>query len=101
MTTVQKIESAIKDILNGLPTQYINIDNMVIRVADHGANPTRTDNNTLSLVVSNDEQSYRSDRGRVITSWERSNQFYIDGEGSFSENFDSLESFLNYFDINN
>lgn len=101
MTTVKKIESAIKDVNNGLPTQYISVDGKTIRVADHGANPTRTDENTISLVVGNDEQSYRSDRGRVVTNWERSNQFYVDSGGCFSENFDSIESFLNYFDINN
>lgn len=101
MRTVEIIQAAIKDVNNGMRTQYINVDGKTIRVADHGANPTRTDENTISLVVGNDEQSYRSDRGRVVTNWERSNQFYVDCDGCFSENFDSIESFINYFDINN
>lgn len=100
MTTTQLIESAIKKIKEGFPTQYIKVDGKVIRVSDHGANPDRVDNDTLSLVVGNSNQSYRSDRGRVITLWERANQWYVNSDGEFYEQFDSIDSFLEYNEVN-
>lgn len=100
MSTVQLIEDAIKKVIKGYPSVYINSNGKVIRVSDHGANPSRVDDNTVSLVVNNSNQSYQSDRGRVITSWERYNQWYIDEEGNFCEQFDSIDSFLSWFDIN-
>lgn len=99
MSTVQLIEEAIKKVIDGYPTVYINSNGKVIRVADHGANPARVDENTVSLVVNNSDQSYRSDRGRVISNWERSNQWYVDQDGNFCEQFDSIDSFLDWFEI--
>jgi hypothetical protein len=99
MTTAKKIQQAILDINNGFPTQYVRVSGKTIRVADHGANPDRTDWDLVSLVIENEGQSFREDRGRGRTQWERSNEWYINSEGDFSEQFDSIESFLNHFDI--
>lgn len=99
MTTAQKISQAIQYVNDGLSTQYINVGDKVIRVADHGANPSRTDWNIVSLVIQNDNQSYSEDRGRSRTSWERVNEWHINSDGDFSEQFDCMESFLTHFDI--
>lgn len=95
---LNKISEAIK-LASGSKTQYISFGEKTLRISNHGANPNRADDNMVSLVVSNEDQSYRSDRGRTVTNWERSNQWYINSVGEFSEQFDSIESFLNYFDL--
>ena len=99
MKTVKQTENAIQAVINGAATQYIYASGKTIRVSNHGANPSRTDDNTISIVIDNNVQSYRADRGRMITNWERSNQFYMINEGVFTEQFESVESFLNWFDI--
>lgn len=99
MNSVELVESAIQQVINGSRTQYINFGEKTVRVSNHGANPERTDENTISIVIGNEEQSYRSDRGRTVTNWERSNQWYMTTDGSFVEQFDSVESFLNWFEI--
>lgn len=99
MELADQVQEAISRVANGAATQYVYSNGKTIRVSNHGANPERTDDNTVSLVVENNGQSYRSDRGRVITSWERSNQWFVDGDGNFEEQFESIDSFLNWFDI--
>lgn len=99
MTISEQVESAVKRVSEGAATQYVYSNGKTIRISNHGANPDRVDDDTISLVVSNNGQSYRSDRGRVITNWERSNQWYVDQDGSFEEQFESIEDFLNWFEI--
>lgn|SRR5690606_23722095 len=99
MTTTQKVQDAIRLISEGYCTQYINCGGKTIRVSNHAANPERTDDNTVSLVIDNEGQSYMQDRGRFRASWERSNEWYVSADGQFTEQFDSIESFLNWFDI--
>lgn len=99
MKTSDKIIEAVNQVVNGFPTQYIYVSGKTIRVSDHGANPQRVDDGTISIVVNNDGHSYKASRGRVTTTWERSMQFYMRADGCFTENFESVESFLNYFDI--
>ena len=98
MNSVELVESAIQQVINGSRTQYINFGEKTVRVSNHGANPERTDENTISIVIGNEEQSYRSDRG-TVTNWVRSNQWYMTADGSFVEQFDSVEAFLNWFEI--
>ena len=99
MKAIDKVTEAIKLVAEGYRTQYIVVREKTIRVGDHGANPDRTDYNYISLVVGNDNQSFRSDRGRTVTNWERANQWYVNTDGEFFEQFDSIESFLSWFDI--
>ena len=99
MGIIDKVNEAIKLASEGFKTSYIRVGDKTIRVSDHGANPKRTDYNCISLVVGNDNQSFRSDRGRMVTNWERANQWYVNTDGDFYEQFDSIESFLSWFEI--
>lgn len=99
MKTVNKVEAAVQAVIDGAATQYIYSQGKTVRVSNHGANPDRTDADTISIVISDNEQSYRSDRGRTVTNWERSNQWYMDKDGNFIEQFESIEQFLNWFDV--
>lgn len=101
--TVKQIESAIQDILNGYPTQYIKYtddsdNDWTIRISNHMANPLRTSENFISLVVdaplnlnTEDGWSINEKSFRPIT-----NQFFLDEAGEFTENFDSVEDMLSY-----
>jgi hypothetical protein len=61
MTTISelaaRVEEMMADVQNGLPTQYAIFNNDAtattwkIRVANHDANPERTDNHTISFIV--------------------------------------------------
>ncbi len=96
---VDKVLKAINNVINGHTTQYINANGKVIRVSDHGANPQRVDENTFSIVIGKDWQSFRHDRNRPMTNWERTNQYYMNDSGGFTEQFESVEDFLQWFDI--
>jgi len=102
-----KIDLAIEKILDGFSSQYIEFtddddNNWTIRISDHKANPLRTDENTVSLVVLVPEKENNYDEN--YNNWETAkkefndirNQYFIDENGSFEENFCTTLEMLEY-----
>jgi hypothetical protein len=102
-TLIEKIESAIQDIISGYSTQYIkytdeNDNSWTIRISNHMANPSRVTDNFISLVVdvpsninTEDNWSINEKSFRPIP-----NQFFLDETGDFTDNFENIEDMLNY-----
>lgn len=103
----KKIENSIEKILEGLPSQYVEFtddsdNNWTIRISDHKANPLRTDEHTISIVVlvpendCNDLEQY-SNWGIAKKNFHNiNNQYFVDENGSFEENFCSVLEMLEY-----
>ena len=102
---IEKVQNAIESVKNGYSSKYINIENpfdnsdWTIRVSNHGANPSRIDENTISLVVvlpeqESDELSQFSINKKSFRSI--NNQFFLNEDGDFTENFSDLEECLEY-----
>jgi len=107
MTTTEKIQNAIEKIIDGYASQYINVENengeeLTIRVANHPANPSRMDLLDISLVVEVEES-----QDDEYTNWcinkksfrSISNQYFLDTDGDFTENFRNLGEMLEYHEI--
>jgi hypothetical protein len=102
---VRRIEEAIQEVISGYHSQYIECtsesgENWVIRVSNHGANPLRIAENTISLVIEVPEHETEEDAGGWGISKKSfsalRNQYYLDSCGSFNEHFQSIEEMLNY-----
>jgi hypothetical protein len=102
-----KIDTAIERVIEGFASQYIeftddNDNNWTIRISDHKANPLRTDENTISLVVLVSEadinESEQYDNWGVAKKEFHgiSNQYFLDENGSFEENFCNTLEMLEY-----
>lgn len=111
MTTLTKIEQAIQDVINGYTTKYVNCydneeNSISIRISDHDANPQRMGENDLSLVINRIEEENEDDTyygssiqrsNKTFTDFSR--QYQLNENGDFTEEFYSLEQFLNYMEI--
>lgn len=95
MTTkllIETIEESIRMVIDGYPSRYIdhtdnNNKHWVIRVSDHNANPLRVDENMVSIVVLGESNSgFRN----------LPNQYFVDSDGFFFDNFKTMEEFINY-----
>ncbi len=103
---IEQTEKAIQNIIKGIGTQYITYthpttdEDWTIRVANHNANPTRCDENTISLVVVliEDEESEEFTNWSVNKKSFKSipNQFFLNENGEFTENFMDIEECLEY-----
>lgn len=106
MTTQEliiKIEETIQQVINGSSSIYINFldDNETLwkfRVSNHMANPIRTDENTISLVIELPEQDEEYSNWSVSKKSFKNihNQYYLNENGDFTENFMDIEEFINY-----
>lgn len=102
-----KVENAIEKVLEGFSSQYVEFtdnkdNNWTVRISDHKANPLRTDDYTISLVVLvaeselNESEQY-SNWGIAKKEFHGiSNQYFIDENGSFEENFCTTLEMLEY-----
>lgn len=100
---IEKIEKAIETVINGGRSEYIKFDHeedsWTVRVSNHGANPQRTTDNFISLVVDTPESEDED-----YTNWcinkksfrEVENQFYLNENGDFTENFYDIAEMLDY-----
>ncbi len=103
---VKLTEEKIQKVINGSSSQYFTFDNELtedawtIRVSNHNANPQRVDNNTISFVVYVPEE----DLQEQFTSFSVSkknfkslpNQFFLNENGDFEEQFQSIEECIEY-----
>lgn len=99
----QKLELAISSIINGSSSEYIKFtDNedtiWTFRVSNHMANPIRTDANTVSLVVELPEidEDFGSWGVRKKSFRNITNQYFLNEDGCFTENFSDIEEFTSY-----
>lgn len=102
------IEGKIEKVINGSASQYLEFqhpeteESWTIRVSDHNANPQRVDENTISFVIFVPEKEKSSDEN--YSNWgiakkefrNISNQFFLNEEGGFEENFPTMEECLEY-----
>ena len=98
-----KTNDMIQSVINGGRSDYFTFDfngtEWTIRVSNHHANPSRVDENTLSFVIVLPEVE-DEDSG----SWGVSkksfksipNQFILDENGEFSEQFTDLQECIEY-----
>lgn len=109
MNTVQQIEKAIENVINGFGSQYIsaeteNGESIKIRVSNHKSNPSRMGDKDISLVVFVPEKEIESDE---YNNWGKNkknfydipNQYFLDENGSFEEQFQAIEDLLNWHEI--
>lgn len=107
---VEKIESAILQVIDRYPSQYINCKNskgedVKIRVSNHNSNPSRMGDLDISLVVKVEDNQECDDD--VVTAFcinkknfrNIPNQHWLDSEGNFEEHFFDLEEMLDFYDI--
>jgi hypothetical protein len=98
-----RIQTSIDNVINGGSSEYIKFTSdddtiWTFRVSNHIANPIRTDDNTISLVIelpSVDEDfgswGVRKKQFRNIN-----NQYFLNEDGCFTENFCDIEEFTSY-----
>jgi hypothetical protein len=109
-TLVNQIEKAIQLIIDGHATQYITCKNsdddlIKIRVSNHKSNPTRMGDLDISLVVQVAESEDETEEGGYNFSINKKsfshipNQYFLNEDGGFIENFYDVEEMLNYHDI--
>ena len=111
MTQVQlaeRIQKAIDSVINGSSSEYIKFttdddDIITFRISNHMANPIRTDENTHSLVIQlpeeeeeDDEENYNSWSINKKTFRNIQNQYFLNEDGYFIENYETIEDFLEY-----
>jgi len=103
----KKVEIAVESVLSGSASKYINFEdenenNWTIRISDHKANPLRTDEHTISIVCLVPDTELSEDDNYECFSVSKkefkniSNQYFLDDNGSFEENFCSIEEMLEY-----
>lgn len=100
---IEKIKEAIEAVINGGSSKYIKFDyndeSWTVRVSNHGANPQRTTDNFISLVIDTPDSECEE-----YTNWcinkksfrEIENQFYLNEDGDFTENFYDIYEMLDY-----
>lgn len=101
---IEKTEELVSLVVSGHRSQYFEFDyneeRWTIRVSNHRANPNRVEDNVISFVVELPENESSEDSG----SWginKKSfqsvpNQFFLDEDGDFYENFKNMEECLTY-----
>lgn len=107
MQNINKLQEIIDRVVNGQATQYINLPNdngdlVTIRVSDHNANPSRMESVGFSLVVNRIEEEQDSEGNWSINKKEfrdLENQYQLDENGEFEDNFSNLKQFFNYADL--
>lgn len=106
---INQIEKAIQNVINGFGSQYISCnstegDVIKIRVSDHKSNPSRMGDKDISLVIFVPEKEIESDQ---YSNWGKNkknfydipNQYFLDENGSFEEQFKEIEELLNWHEI--
>ncbi len=100
-----KIQSKIETVINGGASQYFTFEHHIteetwkVRVSNHGANNSRVDENTLSFVVNLPETEDEENLGMKVSKKSFSsfkNQFMLDENGEFEEEFGSIEECLEW-----
>jgi hypothetical protein len=99
----EKVEGMVNMVVNGFCSQYFsftwNDELWTVRVSDHKANPLRVSENTISFVVEpseSDSEEYSNWGRNKKTFRSISNQFFLDSDGDFTENFRDMEECLDY-----
>lgn len=103
---IKKAENIVQNVVNGASSQYFNFEHpnteeiWTIRISDHNANPSRVDSNTISFVVlvpeNNSEEAYESMSINKKNFKSLANQFFLNENGDFTENFYDMEECLEY-----
>jgi hypothetical protein len=102
------IENKVENVINGSASQYVSfehpvtLENWTVRISDHKANPQRVDENTISFVVFVPENEVSENEN--YSNWgvakkqfnSISNQFFLNENGGFEENFPTMEECLEY-----
>lgn len=96
---VTKVESMIQLTIELGGSRYVKYylneddeDGFTIRVSDHNCNPERVDSKTISLIV-----PCNSTYSEVVKKFKSvPNQYVLDEDGTFFENFYDVEECLNY-----
>jgi hypothetical protein len=106
---IDKIEKAIQSVINGFASQYINCtkingESIKIRVSNHKSNPKRMDDNDISLVIYVPEKESETDEYCNFAIAKKNfhdirNQYFLDENGSFEEQFHDVEDLLNWHEI--
>jgi hypothetical protein len=97
---VKSTSQKIQNVINGAASQYFTFEHpeteekWTIRVSNHRANPNRADLNTLSFVLPNNEDGECVIRKKSFSSIP--NQFFLDENGEFNDNFRNLEECIEY-----
>ena len=109
-TLINKIERAIGLIRAGFATQYISCENengdaVTIRIANHSVNPERVDDEDISIVVDGTELENSIEEGGYNFCISKknfkafANEYHVDIDGSFTENFRDMEELLIWHEI--
>jgi hypothetical protein len=104
---IQKTEENIEAVKNGITSRYFSFshpetgEDWTIRVSNHNANPSRFDDNTISFVVfipeiEDDEDSYNTMCVNKKNFRSLTNQFALNENGDFEEQFRDVAECLEY-----
>ncbi|MCU0393912.1 MAG: hypothetical protein MUE81_22610 [Thermoflexibacter sp.] len=103
---IKTAEEKVNNVVNGSASQYFKFEHpeteetWTIRVSNHNANPNRCDDNTLSFVVfvpeSESEESYSAMTINKKKFKSIPNQFFLNENGEFEENFMDMEECIEY-----
>lgn len=96
-----KAQDMINSVINGGRSDYFAFDfnekEWTIRVSNHRANPERVDENTISFVVFVPETESEDSWGVAKKSFKSiPNQFILDENGEFNEQFTDIEECIDY-----
>lgn len=104
---IKKTQENIDAVLEGITSRYFSFahpetgEDWTIRVSNHGANPVRVNENTISFVVfvpeiKDDEDSYNSMCVNKKNFRSLTNQFALNENGDFEEQFRDVAECLEY-----
>lgn len=100
------VEERIERVINGSATQYVKYEHpeteedWTIRISNHNANPERVVENTISFVINlpeieSEDEVYSSFSVNKKSFRSIQNQFELDENGCFYENYSDIEDCLN------
>jgi hypothetical protein len=103
---INTVESKVRNVVSGGGSSYVSWSHpdtneiWTIRVSNHNANPQRVDINTVSFVVLvPDNESDEAANSMTVNKKKFSsiaNQFFLDENGEFDENFLNMKECLEY-----
>jgi uncharacterized membrane protein len=103
---IKKAKNQVQNVMNGTVSQYFTFEHpeteetWTIRVSNHNANPSRVDSKTISFVVlvpeNDSEEAYEAMSINKKNFVSLANQFFLNDEGDFTENFSDIEECLEY-----
>lgn len=100
------IKTAIEEVISGAATKYIKAGGRTIRISNHSANPDRIGDNDISIVIPSANKEAEPEAGTSSMGVNKKsfksipNQIFLNEEGNPTENWETIEDVLEYFDFN-